>query len=49
MKPFSGIEMQNIIVNLQIWANENFENSWRGTILTSVAEILEAFLIGLEE
>lgn len=49
MKEFSRRRMQDIILSLQVWANGNFENSWRGTILLSVASILESFLIGLHE
>lgn len=48
MKDFSGRNMQDIILCLQTWANEiRFENSWRATMLLSVAAILESFLIAV--
>ena len=42
-------EVQDIILKLQLLAENEFEQNWRGTILRSVASILEAFLEGLDD
>ncbi len=50
MKEFSRREMQGIILQLQTWSTDEFDfSSWRGNFLFSIANLLEAFLIGLDD
>ena len=49
MEEFSRRRMQDIILSLELWANEKFENSWRGTLLLNIASMLECFLRALDE
>jgi hypothetical protein len=49
MEDFSRRKMQDMLLCLQLWANDKFENSWRGTMLLAIASMLECFLIGLDD